>query len=271
MKRGILLVAYGCGNIRGAAALRAVQAAAEARFGLPVRWAFTSEAMRARLAHSRTKSDSVLKALKRMRFERYTHVAVQPLYVVPGIEYGEIVEEIAAVRAEGALSAIGVGAPLLDGATALERTGKALLMSLPPERRSDDAVLFMGHGSVHASERWYAELSRTLGERDPFVFLGTLRGQVRVEQVLPRLRKLGVRRVWLMPLLAVVGRHALEDMAGDGDSWKTRLESAGFSCFPVLRGLAESPGVAQLWLERLALAGGTVFSSSLSARHSLSD
>ena len=31
MKRGVLLVAYGCGNIRGAAALRAVQAATQAQ------------------------------------------------------------------------------------------------------------------------------------------------------------------------------------------------------------------------------------------------
>ena len=87
MKRGILLAAYGFGNIRGASALRAVQAAAEARFSLPVRWAFTSETMRMRLASSRTKSDSVIKALKRMRFERYTHVAVQPLHLIPGMEY----------------------------------------------------------------------------------------------------------------------------------------------------------------------------------------
>ena len=51
MKRGILLVAYGSGNMRGTAALRAVQTAAEARFGLPVRWAYTSEPMRLRLAN----------------------------------------------------------------------------------------------------------------------------------------------------------------------------------------------------------------------------
>ena len=96
MKRGILLVAYGSGNMRGTAALRAVQTAAEARFGLPVRWAYTSEPMRLRLAKSRTKSDSVLKALSRMRFERYTHVAVQPLHLIPGDEFSAVAEDCSA-------------------------------------------------------------------------------------------------------------------------------------------------------------------------------
>ena len=67
--------------------------------------------------------------------------------------------------------------------------------------------------------------------------------------LLPRLTS---RRVWLMPLLSVVGRHTLEDMAGDApDSWRSRIEAAGHTCAPVVRGTAEYRAFADIWLRHL--------------------
>lgn len=86
-KRGVLLVAYGAGNPQSAAALRRVQTPVQKRFDLPARWAYTSETLRERIAAARMKSDSVLKALRRMAFERYEEIAVQSLHLIPGMEY----------------------------------------------------------------------------------------------------------------------------------------------------------------------------------------
>ena len=45
--------------------------------------------------------------------------------------------------------------------------------------------------------------------------------------------------VWLMPLLSVVGKHAINDMAGSAaDSWRSRIEAAGRRCNPVLKGIS---------------------------------
>ena len=74
MKRGILLVAYGSGNLRGTAALRAVQSAAEARFGLPVRWAYTSDS--GSLEHIKVMSKTLTVSAFSRRSEYWAHPVV---------------------------------------------------------------------------------------------------------------------------------------------------------------------------------------------------
>lgn len=275
MKRGILLVAYGCGNIRGAAALRAVQTAAEARFRLPVRWAFTSETMRLRLASSRTKSDSVLKALRRMRFERYTHVTVQPLHIIPGMEYSAVAADCRAVLEEGGLS-VSLGRPLLYGldpeAPCVAEAAETLLNHISPLRSAVEPVIFMAHGSRHECDILYRRLGSAVSARDARIHVACMvgSGMIRPDEatkdapasdgldlLLPSLsaETSPESRVWLLPLLSVVGRHTLEDMAGSSpSSWKSRLEKAGFRCQAELRGLADDPAFIDLWLNRLASA-----------------
>ena len=273
MKRGILLAAYGFGNIRGASALRAVQAAAEARFSLPVRWAFTSETMRMRLASSRTKSDSVLKALKRMRFERYTHVAVQPLHIIPGMEYGAVASECRTIMEEGGLC-VSLGMPLLSGPGdhAIDCAAHTLIRHISPLRAPDEPVICMAHGSRHECDILYRRWAEAVRKLDGHIHIACMvgRGLRRAEgEIAPAdgldllLPELALdipasRRVWLLPLLSLVGRHTLEDMAGAGPaSWKSRLESAGYHCQAELRGLADDASFIELWLDRLedALAG----------------
>lgn len=264
MKRGILLAAFGSGSLQGESTLRLFENLVRRRFpGTPVRWAFTSAVMRCRLAGARKKTDSVDKALHKMAFEKFSHVAVQPLHVIPGREYREVLEQIREVLADRRGLEIGIGAPLLHETADMAAVRGALFQAVPVERQAEEAVLFIGHGSPLTSDDRYAVLARAVQADDPRLFLGTLSGGLGVEEVLPCLTSLGVRRIWLVPLLAVVGRHTLEDMAGEGEgSWKTRLERAGFSCRPVLRGMVESPGFAQLWLDRLEEACRTVFCCS---------
>ena len=287
MKRGILLVAYGCGNIRGTTALRAVQAAAEARFSLPVRWAFTSETMRLRLASSRTKSDSVLKALKRMRFERYTHVAVQPLHLIPGMEYNAVASDCRAVVEEGKL-AVCLGLPLLSslepGDPSVTRAARMLLRHISPLRAPDEPVVCMAHGSRHECDILYRRWAEEVRSLDTHIHVACmvgsgLSGSSRsddasrlpvtdgLDMLLPKIaEEVPVsRRVWLLPLLSLVGRHTLEDMAGAApSSWKSRIEAAGYLCQAELRGLADDPAFVELWLDRLKTALDELTSPPLS-------
>lgn len=275
MKRGVLLVAYGCGNIRGAAALRAVQMATEARFRLPVRWAFTSETMRMRLASSRTKSDSVLKALKRMCFERYTHVAVQPLHLIPGMEYSGVAADCNIIAEEGRMK-VSLGRPLLSGPDpdddSVAEAAGTLLDHISPLRAPDEPVVCMAHGSRHECDILYMRWGEAVRALDPRIHVACMvgSGMVRPDEatletpasdgldlLLPQLAAEVPpgRSVWLLPLLSVVGRHTLEDMAGHSpSSWKSRLEAAGFRCQAELRGLADDPAFIRLWLDRLEKA-----------------
>ena len=272
MKRGILLVAYGSGNMRGTAALRAVQAAAEARFRLPVRWAYTSEPMRLRLAKSRTKSDSVLKALSRMRFERYTHVAVQPLHLIPGDEFAAVAEDCASAQASSPHSpfCVSLGLPMLaEGDGSVDNAARTLLRHISPLRSPDEPVIYMAHGSRSESEKLFRQLNEAVLRLDPRVHVACMIGPDTPRGVslddpawpdglsllLPALQSSipPSHRVWLLPMLSLVGRHTLDDMAGaEPVSWKSRIEAAGWSCLPELRGLADDPAFVELWLDRLA-------------------
>ena len=86
-------------------------------------------------------------------------------------------------------------------------------------------------------------------------------GPVGLSLLMPTLQKEfpPSHRIWLLPLLSLVGRHTLEDMAGASpESWKSRIEAAGWCCQPELRGLADDPAFIELWLDRLQEALDTL-------------
>ncbi len=249
MKRAILLVAFGASSAQGQSALKSFDARVRARFpGLPVRWAYTSLLLRERLARARQKSDSVLKALRRLCFEKFGEVAVQPLQTIPGREHAEVCAAVDEVAAQEGL-VCHVGAPLLAGPEDVAEAALALIRHLPPERGPREDVVLMGHGARHAAVARYGDLARAVSALDPHVHVGTMNGAVVLEDILPRLSS---ERVWLMPLLSVVGRHALQDMAGERESsWRSRIEAHGRQCVPVLKGTAEYAGIAEIWLRHL--------------------
>jgi sirohydrochlorin cobaltochelatase len=255
MKQGILLAAFGSGSGQGESALRLFDAEVRARFpGLAVRWAFTSLLMRERLALDRKKTDSVRKALEKMAFERYSHVAVQPLQCIPGQEYGDVLEEALTLSRERDI-VVRVGTPLLHSDDDVAAAAAALLRHLPAEREENEAVVWVGHGARHPATARYDVLAHAVRRLDPLVYVGTMSDAPALPRILDELRERRIRHVWLLPLLSVIGGHALRDLAGSEEqSWKSRLEAAGIACTPVLKGSAEYPGFIQIWLDHLSCA-----------------
>ena len=249
MKTAILLVAYGTSSPQGRGSLRQFDAWVRERFpGICVRWALSSELLRTRLTRARQKNDSVLKALRRLCLENFTHVAVQPLQIIPGSEHTDVrADADEAGRLDGLH--VSIGTPLLARDEDIRAAARAVLAHLPEERRADEDVVLMGHGSRQQAVTAYAALAGAVLALDARVHVGTMSGALELDALLPRLTS---RRVWLMPLLSVVGRHTLEDMAGDApDSWRSRIETAGHACAPVVRGTAEYRAFADIWLRHL--------------------
>ena len=255
MKQGILLAAFGSGSGQAESGLQLFDAEARARFpGVPVRWAFTSLLARERLARERKKTDSVRKALEKMAFERYSHVAVQPLQCVPGREYGEVLDVARVLSRERDL-VVRVGTPLLHSEEDVAAAAAALVRHLPAERGAGEAVVWVGHGARHPATARYDALAHVVQGRDPLVFVGTMSDASDLPRILEQVRERQIRHAWLLPLLSVIGRHALRDLAGpEAQSWKSRFEAAGVACTPVLKGSAEYPGFIRIWLDHLELA-----------------
>jgi sirohydrochlorin cobaltochelatase len=184
-------------------------------------------------------------------------VAVQSLHLVPGLEYRAMTEEIAEARKAGGPPHIRVGAPLLHTEEDTQEVAAALAASIGEERGPDEVVVWVGHGG-RAADDVYALSAAAVAARDGRMLLGTLAGEKRVDNIIEELRVLcngTAGRVLLVPLLAAVGKHAAEDIAGAGTrSWRGRIAAAGFDCRVELKGLAEREYFARIWLARLTAA-----------------
>lgn len=252
LRKAILLAAYGASNFRGKECLRNFENQCRIKFpGVPVRWAFTSLPIIERLARERQKSDSIAKALMKLAYEKFDIVAVQPLQTIPGKEYEDVLAHVAYARDNSGLCCE-VGQPLLNNAEDAEIAALALLADLPGDRKGDEDVIFMGHGARHPAAHLYEKLDAAIKLRDSRVHIGAMEGKNGLNEILPRLSS---RRVWLIPLLSLMGKHAMEDMAGSSPfSWKSRLEENGHECAPVLHGMAENEAIAEIWLNHLRKA-----------------
>lgn len=252
MKIALLLAAYGSANPYSQRAIYSFGAMCRQKFPhFPVRWAFTSLLLRERMANMRRKSDSVRKALERLWHEKYECVAIQPLQTIPGHEYQQVCNVVGEV-ANARKMRCSIGRPLLSTPDEAPEVARALLAHLPAERKNDEDVVLMGHGAKHEGCSLYNYLAIELARLDKRVYLGTMSPPNELGTIIPSLVS---DVVWLMPLLSVVGKHAINDMAGMAeDSWRSRIEAAGHRCNPVLKGISEYASVADLWLGNLGKA-----------------
>ncbi|NJB67122.1 sirohydrochlorin cobaltochelatase [Desulfobaculum xiamenense] len=254
MKKGILLVAFGSSREAAHLSLRRFDDAVRLRFPkIPARWAFTSGVVRGKLADKGKKTDSVTKALEKMWFEKFTHVAVQSLHVIPGDEFHDLVQDADRFRGgDRGFESIVLGRPLIAGPEDVPAAADAVMAALPPERTPDEAVVLMGHGTWHAGDCMYDALYDELRSRDENVLVATMEGRLVIGDITRELVERRIGRAWLVPLLAVPGRHVQKDMCGSGpESWVNILAAAGIEPRCVLRGTAEYGDFPKLWLDHL--------------------
>lgn len=257
MKKGILLVAFGSSRQEAHLSLRHFEERVRSRFpDIPVRWGFTSGIVRGKLADKGKKTDSSDKALQKMLFERYTHVAVQSLHVITGNEYEALAADVEQFdNRAGGFAAVSLGRPLIGSEADVPRVVQAIMAHLPAGRKPGEAVVLMGHGTWHAGDSLYDTLYDAVQARDPDIFVATMDGRLTIESVRDKLLSRGRTMAWLMPLLALPGRHVQTDMCGTGPrSWVSILDVAGISTSCVVRGTAEYDEFSDIWLDHLTEA-----------------
>jgi len=254
VKKGILLVAFGTSVPEARTAYDNIERMVKAAFpDIPVRWAYTSSMIRAKLAKQGPPFDSMETALAKMMDERFTHVAVQSLHVIAGWEFHELQRNADAFGTmAGGFERITVSGPLLASQDDFAKVADALLKNLPQARKPGEAVVYMGHGSSHPGNAGYPALMYYLQQRDPAVFMGTVEENPTIGDIKQTLVARKIKTAYLMPFTAVAGDHAANDMSGeDESSWKSTLTRAGIKCIPVLKGAAEFDAIAAIWVDHL--------------------
>lgn len=251
---GILLVTFGTSYADAQVALDHIdQKVKEAFPDKEVRWAYTSAKIRNKLKKQGQQIDSPSEALAKMGSEGFTHIAVQSLHIIPGKEYEDLKETVEAFRLipKGAKS-ISLGKPLLymqEDFTTVTETLDSILVAT---KKNNDAVLWMGHGTHHPSDMYYAAMQYHLWEKSPLYFLATVEGFPGLSQVLPKLKTNKVKTVWLVPFMTVAGDHAQNDMTGnDPESWESQLKKSGYEVKIIMKGLAEYDPIVNIWINHL--------------------
>lgn len=258
-KGGILLVAFGTSVPQAQKAFDQIEKQVKQAFpGEEVRWAFTSKIIRKKLGKQGKNLDSPVVALAKMLEDGYTNIVVASFHSLPGAEFNDLAREVQALQAidhSGSRKLL-VSWPLLSSRKNMEAVARAVLKQIPASRKPEDAVLLMGHGSEHhPGDAVYAALNYYLLDIDPNVFVGTVEGNPKLDDILPKLKKKGIKKVYLMPLMAVAGDHARNDMCGtDEESWASILKKAGFKVECILKGTAENPAIVDVWLANIKAA-----------------
>ena len=257
-KIAILLVTFGTSVEKAQSSFTNIEKRVKAAFpGTEVRWAYTSNIIRKKLAKEEGKQiDSPEMALARLMDEGYTKVAVQSLHMIPGAEFHEINANARLfAQMAGGIDQVKVSLPLLISDETMEQALRAVITKMvPKERKPGEAVVLMGHGTHHPTDAMYSALMYKAQQMDANLYVGTVEGHPTFEEIRDMLVAKKIKKAYLIPFMTVAGDHAMNDMAGDEpDSWKSQLTKAGIESIPVMHGLGEVDVIVDMWIAQLNL------------------
>lgn len=258
-KNGILLVTFGTSIPRAQEAFRHIEEKVRQAFPeTEIRWAYTSNIIRNKLRRQGTNIDSPTEALAKMGAKGFTHVAVQSLHMIPGEEFENLARTVRAFHhIPKGLQEVRLGTPLLTTHEDNLRMSRFIEEEFGSLTGKHEALVFMGHGTHHHANIHYPAFQYYLNRQNDRIFLGTVEGFPELEDVLPVLEEEGIKEITLLPFMTVAGDHAINDMAGEEeDSWKSQLESKGYTVQPILKGLAEYEEVVDIWIDHLKCVMG---------------
>ncbi|MFH1135023.1 MAG: sirohydrochlorin cobaltochelatase [Pseudomonadota bacterium] len=285
-KMAVVLAAYGAANLEALDDILNVKKKIEAAFpGVPVKIGFGSRTVRRAwwkrrddpawaLEHPEVPRDILdvkgpLATAADLEDQGFQPVVFQSLHIYAGEEYFNLkalvqaLEGVRTVKPAGRpFPRLALGRPAL-GEPGAARDYRADLAEaadiLAPEiealpRDGTAALLYMWHGNRYFPTGIFQELEDLLRRRHPGapIFLASLEGFPPLESTLAELRRQGIKRVVLAPLLLSVGSHARRDMAGDREgSWKSILLKNGFEVECLVRGLGRVDAWAEMYVRRL--------------------
>lgn len=250
MKKAILAVSYGTSYADALTnSIEAVENTFRETFpDYTICRAFTGRRIVEMLAKKQIYVDSVETALEKLIQNGYKEVILQPTHILNGNEYEKICKAADTFRER--FSVLQTGVPLLH-----EQGDTETLCRFFAQKycHTTDALVLMGHGSDHYANKLYADFGdtcRSLGYKN--LFIAALEAPPTIDDILPKLKEAGYRKITVTPLLFVAGSHACKDMAGsEPDSWKSRLEAEGFSVTVIVKGLGEYAEIRDLYAKHL--------------------
>lgn len=247
----LMVVSFGTSfNDNRRLTIGAIETAMEEAFpDFSVRRGFTSQII---IDHVKSRDniaiDNVGEALERAGKNGVKNLVIQPTHLMNGLEYNDVVNEVADYS--DAFTQIAIGEPLLTSDDDFKAVIKAITEDTAQYDDGETAICFMGHGTEAESNLVYSRMQDMLTEAGyENYYIGTVEAAPTLEDVLSSVQKGSYKKVVLQPLMIVAGDHANNDMAGgEEDSWKSVFEKAGYEVTCNLRGLGEMEAIHQLFV-----------------------
>lgn len=253
-RKGILLSAFGCALTHTHKHYDLFEEEVRAKHpDMDIRWAFTANRIRAKLRSRGMQRLSVAEALSQMVDDGISHVAVQSLHTLPGVEYDWTVQQAKGMcHPRKGLVRVEIGAPLMQSMEDMQRAAEVIVRCLLPEAGADDGVILVGHGTYHHGHALYLALESLLLRTTPNIAMGTLMDREGPAELGRRFMEKGVRRIFLVPFMCVPGHHVHVDLFGDrAHAWKQVLTSLGLEIVPVTTGSLEHKDFRDIWHDHL--------------------
>ena len=251
-EKELLVVSFGTSyNDSRRLTIGAIENAMEEAFPeYAVRRGFTSQII---IDHVKSRDnvsiDNVKQALDRAVENGVKTLVIQPTHLMDGLEYHELVDEVA--QYSDAFENLAIGKPLLTSEADFQAVEQAITEATAEYDDGKTAICFMGHGTEAASNAVYETLQVQLTQSGhENYYIGTVEAEPSLDTVLSAVQKGTYERVILVPLMIVAGDHANNDMAGEeADSWKSTFEAAGYQVECLLNGLGELESIQKILVE----------------------
>lgn len=192
-------------------------------------------------------------ALEDLKVKGFEEVIVQPLHIIPGEEFDYIKGVVEQIKDN--FKSIKLGRPIFfyQGMNGLPEDYSLFIDSIKDILIEEESVILFGHGTEHPSNAVYGMLQTVLIDEDyENVFVATIEGYPTIQNVLKKLKKKGIKKTKLVPLLLVAGDHVKNDMASDeDDSLKSILGKEGIEVTLHMHGLGEVDRFDDLYINRI--------------------
>lgn len=252
MKEAILLISFGTSykKARENSLDCIFRELEEAGNGIPVFMAYTSGMIIQKLEkEEQMHVDTVQEAVERALGAGAERLFVIPSHMIPGIEYDKMVRTLEPYK--GAFAEIKIASPVLGE----EKDCDGLIPVLEDmlDFQQEYIYILMGHGSEDDANIRYEQMNAALCRAGLWnVRIASVEAKPDLEDALRFLGECDkIKKVIVQPFMVVAGDHAHNDMAGEEDSYVTRIRREGYPVEAVVKGLGEYSRFRSIYVEKL--------------------
>lgn len=192
-------------------------------------------------------------ALDKLKDRNYEEIIIQPLHIIPGEEFHYLKKVVNKYNSK--FKSLSLGRPILyyQGVKGYPEDYSLFIESIKPLFDRNVPTILIGHGTPNPANAAYGALQTVLQDEGyENIFVGTIEGYPKIENVIKRIKCKNIKEVKIVPILLVAGRHVMKDISSDKDnSWVSLLHKEGITSKVYIHGLGELDTFNALYIKRI--------------------